>query len=251
MPPLMPEGYRVLAYDVLDSTMDEARRQAANGAGTPLWIIAASQTKGRGRRNRAWTSGAGNLLCTLLLKPEAAAAEAAKLSFLAALSVGESLDQFTGNPLRIRFKWPNDVLLDGAKVAGILLEAESAPAGPLAWLSIGIGVNLALYPENTEWPATSLAATGITAPHPHAALEVLAARFALWLARWRNEGFAPVKAAWLERAARLGEKIEVRLDKETLHGIFSTLDGSGALVLTQPEGAIRLISAGDVFFPGD
>lgn len=248
MPPLMPDGYRVLVYDELDSTMDEARRQAAQGATAPLWIIAASQTKGRGRRNRAWASGTGNLLCTLLLNPNTSAAEAAKLSFLAALAVGESLDQFIGSPLRIRFKWPNDVLLDGAKVAGILLEAESAPAGPLAWLSIGIGVNLAYHPEHTEWPATSLAASGIAPLHPHAALERLAARFAHWLERWRKEGFAPVKTAWLERAARRGEKIEVRLDKETLHGIFSTLDDSGALVLTQPDGAIRLISAGDVFF---
>jgi BirA family transcriptional regulator, biotin operon repressor / biotin---[acetyl-CoA-carboxylase] ligase len=251
MPPRMPENYRVLVYDELDSTMDEARRQIAQGVATPFWIIAARQTKGRGRRNRVWTSSAGNLFCTLVLNPETTVAEAAKLSFLTALSVGESLDQFTRNPLRIRFKWPNDVLLDGAKVAGVLLEAESHPAGPLVWLSIGIGVNLAHYPENTEWPATSLAASGIESPHPHAVLEALAARFAHWLERWRREGFAPVKTAWLDRAARVGEKIEVRLDKETLHGIFSTLDDSGALVLTGADGAIRLVSAGDVFFSKD
>lgn len=249
MSPRMPPGYEIAIFDTIDSTMDEARRRAAGGVSGPLWIVAASQTKGRGRRSRAWESGAGNLLCTLLLNPGMAPAEAAKLSFLAALCVGETLGHFLGNSLRIRYKWPNDVLLDNRKAAGILLESASDAQGGVSWLSIGIGINLAYYPEGAAWPATSLVAAGVDAPSPHAVLEVLAARFADWLTRWRNEGFTPVKAAWLARAARMGEAIEVRLDKETLPGIFTALDDSGALVLTLADGTVRLISAGDVFFP--
>jgi BirA family biotin operon repressor/biotin-[acetyl-CoA-carboxylase] ligase len=245
----MPQGYEIAVFDSIDSTMDEARRRAVQGVCAPLWIVAANQTKGRGRRSRAWESGTGNLLCTLLLNPGVSAPEAAKLSFLAALCVGETLDHFLGSSLRIRYKWPNDVLLDGRKAAGILLEAVTGSGGGISWLSIGIGINLAQYPQDAAWPATSLAAAGVEAPDPHAALEVLAARFADWLSRWRNEGFSPVKAAWLARAARMGEAIEVRLDKETLPGIFTALDESGALVLTLADGTVRLISAGDVFFP--
>ena len=255
----MPPGYALVSFDTIDSTMDEARRQAAQGVSGPLWIIAQSQTKGRGRRSRAWESGSGNLLCTLLLNPGVTAAEAAKLSFLSALCVGETLDHFLGTPSRIQYKWPNDVLLDGRKAAGILLESVSGSSGAMAWLSIGIGINLSQHPESpppapegagpASWPATSLRAAGVDAPSPHGALEVLAARFADWLTRWRQQGFAPVKAAWLARAARMGEAIEVRLDKETLPGIFSALDESGALVLTLADKTVRLISAGDVFFP--
>lgn len=249
MPPRMPQGYGLVSFDTVDSTMDEARRQAAGGVSGPLWIVTNIQTRGRGRRSRTWESGTGNLLCTLLMKPDAPSAEAAKLSFLAALCVGETLDRFLGNPQRIRYKWPNDVLLDGRKVAGILLESVSGNGGAMAWLSIGIGINLAQHPEGVPQPATSLRAAGVDAPAPDAALEVLASRFAEWLTRWREEGFAPVKAAWLARAARMGEAIEVRLDKETLPGIFSALDDSGALVLTLADKTVRLISAGEVFFP--
>lgn len=249
MPPLMPPGVEVAVFDEISSTMDEARRRAALGFQNPVWIVAARQTLGRGRRGRAWESGVGNLLCTLLIKLHCQPAEAARLSFLSALCVAEMLDHYVKDISRIRLKWPNDALLDGRKVAGILLESGASVDGAALWLSIGIGVNLAQHPPAALYPATSLSAAGINAPHPHAAVEVLAARFAIWLARWEHEGFTPVKTAWLARAARIGAAIEVRLDKQTLHGIFSTLDNTGALVLTQTDGSARLISAGDVFFP--
>jgi len=247
-PPTMPPGYSVAVFGEIDSTMDEARRRAEQGNQQPLWIVAERQTKGRGRRSRAWESGDGNLLCTLSLHLHHSLAEAAKLSFLAALCVAETLDHYVGDAQRIRLKWPNDVLLDDHKAAGILLESAKHDTAT-TWLSIGIGVNLAQHPQAALWPATSLRAAGVDAPHPHAALEVLARRFAVWLARWQTDGFAPIKAAWLARAARIGAEIEVRLDKDTLAGIFTTLDETGALVLTGPDGSVRLISAGDVFFP--
>lgn len=254
----LPWGYDLIHFEEIDSTMDEARRQAAKGVSGPLWIMADRQTKGRGRRSRTWESGAGNLLCTLLINPGIAAAEAAKLSFLTALCVGETLDHFLGAAHRVRLKWPNDVLLDGRKAAGILLESVSGGGGMTEWLAIGIGINLARHPEPApaspdaapSWPAISLRAAGVEPPPaPETALEVLAARFDAWLALWRQQGFAPVRPAWLARAARFGETIEVRLDKETLPGIFTALDESGALVLTLADGTVRMISAGDVFFP--
>ena len=164
----LPWGYDLIHFEEIDSTMDEARRQAAKGVSGPLWIMADRQTKGRGRRSRTWESGAGNLLCTLLINPGIAAAEAAKLSFLTALCVGETLDHFLGAAHRVRLKWPNDVLLDGRKAAGILLESVSGGGGMTEWLAIGIGINLARHPEPAPaspgvapaWPAISLRCGG-------------------------------------------------------------------------------------------
>ncbi len=253
-PPVMPAGTAIIVFDEIDSTMDEARRQLTAGAATPLWILAARQTKGRGRRSRPWESADGNLFCTLALRPEAAPAQAATLSFLAAVAVAETLENWvfptSDHPQRLQCKWPNDVLLDGRKVAGILLESEMATGGGgLAWLTIGIGVNLATHPEIAERPATSLAGAGCAVPHPHQVLSLMAEKFADWMARWQEAGFAPVKQAWLARAARFGQEIDVRLDKQTLHGIFSALDDSGALLLQQANGECVAVTAGDVFFP--
>lgn len=252
--PVMPTGISVAVFDEIDSTMDEARRQLQAGADTPLWIVAARQTRGRGRRSRAWQSVDDNLFCTLALKPDAAPARAATLSFLAAVAVADALESWVSpvadRPVRLQCKWPNDILLDGRKVAGILLESEMAPGGGgLAWLTIGIGVNLATHPDIAERPAISLAGAGCSVPHPHQLLSVMAVKFADWMVRWQEAGFAPVKQAWLARAARLGQEIEVRLDKQTLHGIFSALDDSGALLLQQANGECIAVTAGDVFFP--
>lgn len=245
--PMLPAGFGLAAFDEIDSTMDEARRRAQAGEAGPLWIWARRQSAGRGRRGRAWRSGEGNLLCTLLLRPDCEPGEGARLSFLTAVALGEALESFAG-PGLLSFKWPNDVLLRGRKVSGILLESESGPDNQLAWLSIGIGVNLAEHPTDSEFPATSFPAEGFAAPEPGAALERLAASMAAWLTRWREGGFAPVREAWLARAARLGEPIRVRLANETLDGTFSALDDQGCLVLTGAGGA-RRISAGDVFLP--
>jgi BirA family biotin operon repressor/biotin-[acetyl-CoA-carboxylase] ligase len=235
-----PPGVALARLDEVDSTNAEARRRAEAGEGGPLWITAARQSAGRGRRGRSWETGAGNLAATLLLTPKVPPAEAAQLSFAAALAVAETIAHFAPQ-IAVTVKWPNDVLADGKKVSGILLEG----AGPA--MAIGIGVNLAHHPEGTEFPATSLAALGVSPPSPQDALVVLASRFAPWQAVWERDGFEPLRAAWMARAGGLGLPIRARLPHEERHGSFEGIDATGALLLREP-GGLRAITAGEVFF---
>ena len=217
---------------------------AQGGEAGPLWITAARQTAGRGRRGRTWEAGPGNLAASLLLRPTAPQAVIGQLSFVAALAVAEMAAQFAPGAV-IRVKWPNDVLGNGSKLAGILL--ESGPDGEGRWLAIGIGVNLASFPQPTEFPATSLAQLGIAPPSPDSALCVLAARFAHWYDVWMSEGFQTVRTAWLARAEGLGFTIRARLPTETRTGVFEGIDTAGALLLSE-QGHVRAIAAGEVFF---
>ena len=242
-----PAGYALLEFIEIDSTNEEARRRAETGEMRPLWIAAARQLSGRGRRGRLWDSAEGNLFATLLLRPEKPIGECAQLSFAAALAVSDMLAPFAPHA-GLALKWPNDVLANGRKIAGILLESESKTDGTAAWLAIGIGVNLTAYPQDTEFPAISLAASGAKAPAPKDALLYLAAAFAKWYEVWRTAGFAPVREAWLARASGLGTRIRARLAREEIVGVFQGMDDSGALLLGLPGGSVRAIAAGEVFF---
>ena len=244
--PKLPDGFRLHRYDTLGSTNDEARRLARAGApeGTLVWSLA--QTAGKGRRGRSWVSPTGNLYLSLVQRPEVPPAQAAQLGFVAAIALGGALDRLPGSALRLRFKWPNDLLLDGRKIAGILLESETAAAGFADFVVIGIGINLVSAPHDTEFPATSLAEAGFAGITPPRLLEAFAQCFAGWAKRWREEGFAPVRAAWLSRASGLGEGIRVRLERQTLDGRFLDLDHDGALLLDATDGR-RRIAAGEVF----
>ena len=235
-----PEGYGREIFAALDSTNEEARRRAVTGEAGQLWIMARHQTAGRGRRGRAWDTGSGNLAATLLIRPARPLAEWAQLSFAAAIAAADTVAHFAPTAT-IAVKWPNDVLLEGRKVAGILLET----AGPA--LAIGIGVNLATHPEDTAFPAISLAAMGLRPPVPEAALTILAAGFAAWYERWRMQGFAPLRDAWLARAAGLGTRIRARLPDSEHAGVFEGIDAGGALLLNE-AGRTRAIAAGEVFF---
>ncbi len=237
---------RIETFEALDSTNEEAKRRAIDGEAGPLWIVARSQTAGRGRRGRPWTSGDGNLFTTGLYRLDATPARAAQLSFAAALAVGDLAASLIG-PERVRLKWPNDVLVEGRKLSGILLESGAHREGGL-WLAVGIGVNLAHHPEDAERPATDLASHGGQIS-PDEAIEVLARRFDHWRTVWANEGFAPIREAWLSRAWGLGERCTARLEGETLEGVFADLAEDGALRLDLNDGRRRLVSAGDVFFP--
>jgi BirA family biotin operon repressor/biotin-[acetyl-CoA-carboxylase] ligase len=241
-----PAGYGLKEFDEIDSTNEEARRLAAAGETGPLWITAARQTAGRGRRGRAWESPVGNLSATLLLSPRKPASECAQLSFAAALAVS---DMVAGFGAETRVKWPNDVLAPDRKIAGILLESSSHGGADPAWLAIGMGVNLKCHPPETEFPATSLPALGIAAPDPRDALARLAASFAKWYDLWRAHGFAPIRDAWLARAAGLGSRIRARLHNGETTGVFEGIDASGALLLRETQDRLRIIAAGEVFFP--
>lgn len=241
-----PDGVGRADLDETDSTNTEALRRAAAGERGPLWITARRQTAARGRRGRAWATPPGNLAASLLLTLDADPAGMAQHSFAAALGLGDALDAITGRPELFRLKWPNDVLLSGAKLAGILLEAQ----GPA--LVIGFGVNLAVVPPSSALetgavrPVSLATATGVSVS-PDVFLSELAPAVADWVARLRTDGFAPVRAAWLARARGLGQPVVARLPGRVVAGTFETIDATGAIVLATPAGPV-VLPAADVHF---
>jgi BirA family transcriptional regulator, biotin operon repressor / biotin---[acetyl-CoA-carboxylase] ligase len=242
-----PENVARLVLAEVDSTNAHALREAPHHAG-PVWFLGLRQTAGRGRRGRAWADPAGNFAATYLCRPDGPPEQAAQRSFVAALALYDALLGLVGGPQALALKWPNDVLLNGGKVAGILL--ESAGAG-VTHLAVGIGVNLLNAPEgldNPHPPVSMLAETGLRVT-PEAFLDLLAPAFAHWEGQLKTHGFAPIRTAWLARAARLGQPITARTVTETLTGTFDGIDASGALVLTMPQER-RIIPAADVFFQG-
>ena len=240
------EPVRLLRYGELDSTNDEAKRLA--DAGAPAWsvIVADSQRAGRGRRGRSWQSPPGNLYMSAILRPSTSLAAAAQLGFAAALAVGEALVPSLPHASVLCYKWPNDVLVDGAKIAGILLESAAGAGQGVDWVVAGIGINLASYPQETVYPATSLAALGASEVLPDRLLPELVDALRAWVERWEAEGFEPVRRAWLERALGLGGSLGVRLPRESVTGRFVDLDRDGALLLETATGP-RRIAAGEIF----
>jgi BirA family biotin operon repressor/biotin-[acetyl-CoA-carboxylase] ligase len=249
--PRLPPAYRLVSLAQTGSTNEDARRLAEAGAedGTLVWALA--QTAGHGRRGRAWASPPGNLYCSLVLRPEVTMAAAAQLSFVACLGVGEAVGSLAPPMVPLRYKWPNDVLLDDRKIAGILLEAKGGAAGQPDYVILGVGINVASHPEGTTTPATDLAALGAPGLEVAEVLAAFARHFMTWAARWVEDGFAPVRQAWLARAKGVGEAIRIAAEATAaLDGRFIDLDESGALVLELHDGTRRRIAAGDVFFAG-
>ncbi len=237
-------GVRTITYETLGSTNAEALARARAGERGPLWITAATQSAGRGRRGSTWVSTPGNLFATLLLTEPSVPDVASQLSFVTALALHDAVAECAPQlgPL-LKVKWPNDLLLGGAKLAGILIEAESNPVFAVA---VGIGVNCAAHPDDTPYPATDMAAAGALVA-PAALLGVLSLAFVRRLAQWqRGQGFASVRADWLKRAAGLGQDIRVRLPERELSGRFQGLDDMGRLLL-QAEGRVTPVTAGEVF----
>lgn len=241
-----PRGVGLVILDEIDSTNEEARRRAAAGAEAPLWIMARRQLAGRGRQGRVWAEGDGNLYATLLMRPGMPASMSALLSFAACLSVAEFFEAQGG---RAALKWPNDALLGDGKAAGVLLESAGR-GGKLDWLAIGVGVNLVSAPvadgAGPHPPTSVLRETGAQV-EAEDALTMIAARLARWAAVLTMEGFAPLRDAWLSRAARLGQRIEARTPRESVAGVFEDVDTEGALVLRTATGP-RRIHAADIYF---
>ena len=231
----------------VDSTLNEAARRFSDLRG-PTWILALHQTAARGRRGREWRHPAGNFAATLVLPGPIAPATAALRSFVASLALHDAFAAVTGRAGSFALKWPNDVLLNGGKVAGILLETIG-PRGDA--LSIGIGVNLAQAPGAAQVeagalrPVSLLSETGASVT-PEEFLDLLAPAFARHEAQFATYGFAPIRTAWMDRAARRGEVITARLPGEEVTGRFDTVDEQGQLVLSTPQGP-RRIAAADVF----
>lgn len=245
--PALPAGYRLIARGAVASTNDEARLLAAAGEPEGALVWAESQSAGRGRRGRHWISPPGNLYLSLLLRPACPAPEGAQFSFVAGLALCEALEEAVPG-LALACKWPNDVLAEGRKLAGILLESAGDGRGGLEWLIVGVGVNVASHPalnDEAAQPATSLRALGAAPPLPRL-LEGFAQAFARRGAAWRAQGFGPIRLAWLARAAGLGEPVEVWLESERVAGMFGDLTESGELVITLPTGARRHLAGGEV-----
>ena len=231
-------------FDLLPSTNVEARRRIATAQAADGWIVARAQSEGRGRRGRAWVSEKGNLFASRIVEPRAPASRAPELSFVASLATFDAISAHlppTAGP--VACKWPNDVLISRRKVAGLLLESE----GSSGWVVVGIGVNVTSAPTDVEFPATSLQEHGSRAT----ALDVLkslASVFEHWYEIWRDGGFAPIRDAWRQRAAGMGETIRIRLEMREFTGTFMDIDETGALLVRLSGGTIERVAAGDVFF---
>jgi len=232
---------RHVAYDQVPSTNLEALSRARAGEPGPLWITARAQTAGRGRGGRDWASPPGNLYATLLVRDPAPVACAPQLAFVASLAVADAILSFDGNA-PVALKWPNDVLLRGAKIAGILIEGEGAPVV----VAIGIGVNCISHPDHTSYPATDLRAHG-TQVSAEGLFTVLSSAMSRRLAQWnRGASFASVRADWLARAHPAGTEMQVRLATGALAGRFESLDDFGRLRIRRADGTVEAVSAGDV-----
>jgi BirA family transcriptional regulator, biotin operon repressor / biotin---[acetyl-CoA-carboxylase] ligase len=240
---------RVLHFDSLDSTNEEALRQLAAGVQEPLWIVAEEQTKGRGRGGRLWQSPMGNLYASLLLKLNVSATTATQLSFVAALAAHQAIStelaaaQIPG----LRLKWPNDVMLNGAKIAGTLIESLAAPDGEGLAAIVGVGINVSVVPAISERPAAALGREPAACARVFGAL---ANAFAAWLGRW-DEGrdFPAIREAWLAVAHAQGEPISVNLNGASIHGRFHGVGEGGALQLETAPGVVITVNAGDIY-PG-
>ncbi len=241
-----PHGVGVVKLDDIDSTNTEALRRFDAGERGPLWITAARQSVGKGRQGRVWSSETGNLYATLLFQPKMPATTASLFSFVACLAVAELFEAYGA---KAEVKWPNDALVSGRKCAGVLLEG-GGQGGEMDWLAIGCGVNLTHHPEPDVaaiHPPTSLLAETGKKVSAEDALIQLASSVSVWGNILATQGFAPVREAWIGRAAKLGERIEARMIKETVSGFFEDVDLTGALVLRTPSGARRLHAA-DIYF---
>lgn len=240
--------FRHIELGDVSSTNLECMARARAGDPGGLWITAARQTGGRGRRGRTWISEPGNLYASLLLVDPAPWETMASLPLAVSLAVHDTIAAML--PARaghVRIKWPNDLLVDGSKTAGILIETEQLPDGRRA-VVIGCGVNIAHRPEAGLYPATCLAEQGSVAS-PQDLFARLVVYMRKSLAEWdQGRGLAATRAAWLKRADGIGKPVTVNLPDRQIHGLFEAIDGEGRLILTAPDGTKHMVASGDVFF---
>ncbi|MCC7282460.1 MAG: biotin--[acetyl-CoA-carboxylase] ligase [Acetobacteraceae bacterium] len=246
-PPSSRLSWRLEIHDALPSTSDLARARAEAGEPEGLAVLARRQTRARGSRGRGWSTPAGNLAISILLRPRLAARDAAGMSLLAGLALAEAVAEILPPGPTLALKWPNDVLLDGNKLAGILLESQGDGQGGVAWVIPGIGVNLAHAPVLPDRIAACLA-DHMPAPLPEVFARRLLDRLGHWCAVQAQSGFAPVFAAWLGHAQKPGSPMSLKLGSDLLSGSFAGLDADGSLLL-ECGGGLRRFSTGEVLLP--
>ncbi|MGE0766152.1 MAG: biotin--[acetyl-CoA-carboxylase] ligase [Hyphomicrobiaceae bacterium] len=242
----LPSGWTHIGFEEIDSTNAEAMRRAASGERRPLWITARRQTRGRGRSGRSWTSVEGSLAATLLFRPSCALCVLPQLSLVAGVATHAAVTAALPQESRHRcgLKWPNDVLIDGAKVSGILV--ESAVVGTEPAVAIGIGINAGAAPVFADRLASGLAQFG-AATATEKMSNLLASALAHWLAIWSGgDGFEDVRAGWLQRGSSVGDRMTVHAGDVQVMGYFSGLDADGSLLVSDDGGVIRRFTFGDV-----
>ena len=247
----VPSGYALACFDHIDSTNAEALRRAENGQSAPLWIVAKEQSSGRGRRGRTWITASGNLFATLLLEWHEEVAHLSELSFVAAVACGDMLEKLiekSGCHSEVALKWPNDILLNSAKVGGILIETSSVNnSGESTAVAIGIGLNIAAHPgEALAYPVTDFAKAGL-AISAGEVFELLAVSFEQYFTLWQNgAGFSRIKQRWLALGPAIGQKLKINTGSGMITGEFNGLDDHGRLLLRLRDGSQQVVVSGDV-----
>ena len=243
--------YHLLSYDLLDSTNEEAKRLGGGGGAHGAVIWAKRQTHGRGRLGRSWVSAEGNLFVSILLNPQVPLETCAQLSFVAAVAVAETLEAIVPNPETISCKWPNDILCDGKKLGGILLESFITTGHsemPRQWIAVGVGINIDSAPEHVMFPATCMRDAGVELISAKIVLSRFIHHFIHSYDLWVSKGFKPIEKLWTERAYHLGKPIEVIVGETQHEGEYQGIDAEGRLLLRDRKGKVTGIVAGDVFF---
>jgi BirA family biotin operon repressor/biotin-[acetyl-CoA-carboxylase] ligase len=240
------DSYHLLSYDVLDSTNAEAKRLAEAGGQHGAVIWAETQTEGTGRAGRRWESLRGNLHFSLLLHPTIAIEHAAQLSFVTSLAVFRAITTMVDASVQLHIKWPNDVLLNGKKIAGILLETHHTMHDAMPWVIVGVGVNVEHFPENVRTPATSLKEAGLEIITPKIVLSRFLNMFESLYDEWSENGFQTIRQQWLAHAAYLHEMVTIQLGDKEIRGKFTSIDEVGQLMLRDDAGNVSLYAAGEV-----
>jgi BirA family biotin operon repressor/biotin-[acetyl-CoA-carboxylase] ligase len=223
-------------------------RLARDGDPGRVWVVAREQMEGRGRRGRTWSSPRGNLYASLLLIDAAPPEHLPELGFVACVALFDALREIVGDDPRLGLKWPNDVLYDGAKLCGILLESSPLPNCTTACVA-GFGVNCRWHPPSLPYAATDLATMGAALNAPDDVLARLSDAFVGTLSVWAHgSGFADIRARWLRHALGIGAPIRVAIGTRNVSGTFETIDARGRLILRQGDNT-QAIDAGDVFLP--
>jgi BirA family biotin operon repressor/biotin-[acetyl-CoA-carboxylase] ligase len=237
--------FRLECHEVLESTSSLVKQRAEDGAAEGLAIQALRQSAGRGRQGRGWESPAGNLYISVLLRPAVPLRDAPQWSFVAAVALAETLNGLLPEASKLSLKWPNDLLLQGAKAAGILVETGIAPSHALDWICIGIGVNIRSKPNLPDRPTACLAEYSAAPPAPEALAQSLLVSLAHWHDVRLQQGFAPIREAWLRHAPAMGAPISLKRDGALLEGAFAGLSPEGGLLLAKGR-EVQLILAGEI-----
>ncbi|MCA3288050.1 MAG: biotin--[acetyl-CoA-carboxylase] ligase [Roseomonas sp.] len=237
--------FRLECHKVLESTSSLVKQRAEAGEAEGLAIQALRQSAGRGRQGRGWDSPAGNLYLSVLLRPEVPLRDAPQWSFVAAVALAETLNAFLPEAATPKLKWPNDLLLQGAKAAGILVETGIAPSHALDWICVGIGVNIMSKPSLPDRHTACLAEYLAAPPAPEALTQSLLESLAHWHGIMLQQGFAPIREAWLLHAPAMGAAISLKRDGGLLEGAFAGLSPEGGLLLAK-DNQVQLILAGEI-----